>query len=120
MDGNHKLCRLRCLSKLSFKTKKTYLPQVKESPILRRSKRIAVKNKHIKKITNKIKHNLKKHAKQTKQNRYNTIKTNKLKSNKNRQIKSCKKDLIIKFDNGCDGTPIPGSYYCKNHNSKRS
>ncbi len=92
MDGNHKLCRLRCLSNVPIHKRKIHLPKV---PKLRSSARIANLIVQSKKIKNKY--------------------VKKRKSVKKRQI--CNADLVIKQDTGCDETPIHGSYFCKQHSS---
>jgi hypothetical protein len=97
MDGNHKLCRLRCISNFPTVKKKTYLPKVQT---LRKSERIA--NKLSKKIKKKYK------------NKGNSTFKNK---SKPKVKQACNADLVVKLDSGCDETPVLGSYFCKKHNS---
>jgi spore germination protein GerM len=96
MDGNHKLCRLRCISNFPTVKKKTYLPKVQK---LRKSERIA----NI--LSNKIK------------NKYKNKKKPTFKKSKPKVKQACNADLVVKLDSGCDETPVLGIYFCKKHNS---
>jgi hypothetical protein len=94
MDGNHKLCRLRCLSNFPVHKRKTHLPK---APKLRSSARIANVIVQSKKVKNKY--------------------VKKKKSVKKNERQLCHADLVIKQDSGCDETPMLGSYFCKQHSS---